>query len=204
MTIERKVSTATNPDIDAAGFTADALVESIVQGAPSHPDDKREGFSVVGKALPKPDAFGKVTGTANFADDIALPRMIFGKVLRSKHAHALLKRIDCSRAFELPGVIAVMTGADLPVQYGILPSSPDEDVLAIDKVRYVGDPIAAVVADDELTAEEALELIDVEYESLPPIMTIDAALRDDLPKLHDNPRRTNNVHKEVHLEFGDM
>ena len=90
------------------------------------------------------------------------------------------------------------------MKYGILPSSPDEDVLAIDRVRYVGDPVAAVVADDELTAEEALELIDVEYEALPPVMTIDAALRDDLPKLHENPRRTNNIHKEVHLEFGDM
>src|SRR4029077_4312473 len=91
-----------------------------------------------------------------------------------------------------------------PVKFGILPSSPDEDVLAIEKVRYVGDPVAAVVADDELTAEEAVELIDVEYEPLPSVMSIDAALRDDLPKLHDNPRRTNNVHKEVHLEFGEM
>jgi 4-hydroxybenzoyl-CoA reductase alpha subunit len=204
VTIERKVSTSTNPDIDSAGLTADAPVTSIEQAATAQPGDKQEGFSVVGKALPKPDAFGKVTGTANFADDIVLPRMIFGKVLRSKHAHALVKRVDCSRALGLPGVVAVMTGADLPVKYGILPSSPDEDVLAIEKVRYVGDPVAAVVADDELTAEEALELIDVDYEALPPVMTIDAGLRDDLPKLHENPRRTNNIHKEVHLEFGDM
>lgn len=204
MTVERKVSTATNPDIDAAGFTADALVTSVQQAAPGLPDGKQEGFSVVGKALPKPDAFGKVTGTANFADDIVLPRMIFGKLLRSKHAHALVKSVDCSRALLMPGVLAVMTGADLPVKYGILPSSPDEDVLAVDKVRYVGDPVAAVVADDELTAEEALELIDIEYEPLPPVMNIETALRDDLPKLHENPRRTNNVHKEVHLEFGEM
>jgi 4-hydroxybenzoyl-CoA reductase subunit alpha len=204
MELERTVSTATNPDIDAAGASYGTPVESIHRAAPERPDDKPEGFSVVGKALPKPDAFGKVTGAANYADDIVLPRMLFGKLLRSKFAHARVKRVDASRAFGMPGVVAVMTGTDLPVKYGILPSSPDEDVLAIDRVRYVGDPVAAVVADDELTAEEALELIDVEYEALTPVMTIDAALRDDLPKLHENPRRTNNIHKEVHLEFGDM
>lgn len=204
MDVERIVSTATNPDIDAAGVTAGASVDSILRAAPERPHDKPEGFSVVGKALPKSDAFGKVTGSANFADDIVLPRMLFGKLLRSRFAHARVKRVDASRALGMPGVVAVMIGTDLPVKYGILPSSPDEDVLAIDKVRYVGDPVAAVVADDELTAEEALELIDVEYEALPPVMTIDAALREDLPKLHENPRRTNNIHKEVHLEFGDM
>jgi len=204
MDVERTVSTATNPDIDAAGATAGASVDSIRRAAPARPDEKPEGFSVVGKALPKPDAFGKVTGSANYADDIVLPRMLFGKLLRSRFAHARVKRVDASRALGMPGVVAVMTGADLPVKYGILPSSPDEDVLAIEKVRYVGDPVAAVVADDELTAEEALELIDIEYEALPPVMTIDAALREDLPKLHENPRRTNNIHKEVHLEFGDM
>ena len=200
----RQVSTATNPDIDAAGFTPSTPVESIVIAAPAHPDGKPEGFSVVGKSTAKVNAFAAVTGAALYADDIVLPRMLFGKMLRSAHPHALLKKVDCSRALALPGVVAVATGADLPVRYGILPSSPDETVLAIEKVRYVGDPIAVVVADDELTAEEALDLIDVEYERLPPVMSIDAALREDLPKLHDNPRRTNNVHKEVHLEFGDM
>jgi len=200
----RRVSPATNPDIDAAGFTAETAVRSIVQRAPANPPEKPEGFSVVGKSLPKVDAYGKVTGAAKFADDIFLPRMLHGKLLRSTLPHAVLKKVDCSRALALPGVVAVASGPDLPVRYGILPSSPDETVFAIEKVRYVGDPIAAVVADDELTAEEALELIDVEYEPLPAVMTIDAALRDDLPRIHDNPRRTNNVHKEVHLEFGDM
>jgi 4-hydroxybenzoyl-CoA reductase subunit alpha len=201
---ERIVSTATNPDIDAAGFTADTTVESILIAADPKPAGKPEGFSVVGKALPKTDAYSKVTGAALYADDIVLPRMLHGKLLRSTQAHARIKSVDASRAFELPGVVAVMTGADLSVKYGILPSSPDEEVLARDKVRCVGDPVAAVVADDELTAEEALERIVVEYEPLPAVMTIDAALRTDLPKLHDNPRRTNNVHKEVHLEFGDI
>ena len=200
----RQVSTATNPDIDAAGFTGDAAVTSIAIRAPQTSDDKPEGFSVVGKSTPKVNAFSAVTGAALFADDIILPRMLFGKMLRSNHPHAWLRRVDCSRALAMPGVVAAAVGADLPVRYGILPSSPDETVFAVEKVRYVGDPIAAIVADDEVTAEEALEQIDVEYETLPAVMSIDAALRDDLPKLHDNPRRTNNVHKEVHLEFGDM
>ena len=200
----RQISTATNPDIDAAGFTADAAVSSVVAAAPSHPVDKPEGFSVVGKASPKVNAYAAVTGAALFADDILLPRMLYGKMLRSTQPHARLKKVDCSRALALPGVIAAAVGADLPVRYGILPSSPDETVFAVDRVRYVGDPIAAVVAEDELTAEEAVELIEVEYEPLPAVMSIDAALRDDLPQIHENPRRTNNVHKEVHLEFGDM
>jgi 4-hydroxybenzoyl-CoA reductase alpha subunit len=130
--------------------------------------------------------------------------MLYGKMLRSTYPHARLKRVDCSRALAMPGVVAAASGNDLAARYGILPSSPDETVFAVDTVRYVGDPIAAIVAEDEVTAEEALELIDVEYEPLPSVMTIDAALRDDLPKIHDNPRRTNNVHKEVHLEFGDI
>jgi len=200
----RQVSTASNPDIDAAGFTPDAPVTSIVKAAPPVSADKPERFSVVGKSVPKINSYAAVTGTAIFADDVVLPRMLHGKMLRSVHPHALIKSIDCSRALALPGVVAVATGADLPVRYGILPSSPDETVFAIEKVRYVGDPIAAVVADDELTAEEAVELIDVAYEALPPVMTIDAALRDTPNKIHANPRRTNNVHKEVHLEFGDM
>jgi len=200
----RTVSTATNPDGDARPLTPASVTTSILIAAPSQPADKPEGFSVVGKALPKVDSFAKVTGQEKFADDIILPQMLYGKMLRSIYAHARLKRIDVSKALALPGVVAIATGADLPVRYGILPSSPDETVMAIDTVRYVGDPVACVVADDELTAEEALELIEVEYEPLPAIMSIDEALRTDLPQIHPNPRRTNNVHKEAHLEFGDV
>ncbi|MBC5824344.1 MAG: molybdopterin-dependent oxidoreductase [Candidatus Eremiobacteraeota bacterium] len=177
---------------------------SILRSAPARPAGKPEGFSVVGAALPRVDAYAKVTGEERFADDIFLPQMLFGKMLRSVVPHARLKRVDCTRALALPGVVAVATGADLPVRYGILPSSPDETVMAIDRVRYVGDPIATVVADDELTAEEALSLIDVEYEPLPAVMSIEEALREDLPQIHDNARRTNNVQKEVHLVFGEV
>jgi len=198
------VSTATNPNGDARPLTTGTNSPSIVSRAPQAPPDKPEGFSIVGKSMPKVDSFTRVTGQDKFADDIFLANMLYGKMLRSTHAHAHIKKIDTTKARSIPGVIAIATGADIPVRYGILPSSPDETVMAIDTVRYVGDPIACVVADDELTAEEALALIEVDYEPLPAIMSIDEALRTDLPQIHPNPRRTNNIHKEVHLEFGDV
>jgi len=200
----RAVSTATNPHGDARPLTEGFDNPSIVTRAPQTPPDKPEGFHVVGKAMPKTDSFTRVTGQDKFADDIFLPNMLYGKMLRSTLPHARIRKVDARKALSMPGVVAIATGAELPVRYGILPSSPDETVMAIDTVRYVGDPIACVVADDELTAEEALSLIEVEYEPLPTIMSIDEALRTDLPQIHPNPRRTNNVHKEVHLEFGDV
>ncbi len=198
------VSTATNPNGDARSPSPSSDSPSVLTRAPQRPADKPEGFSVVGKAMAKVDSFTRVTGQDKFADDIFLADMLYGKMLRSTHPHARLRRVDATKALTLPGVVAVATGADLPVRYGILPSSPDETVMAIDTVRYVGDPIACVVAEDELTAEEALALIEVDYEPLPAVMSIDDGLRDDLPQLHPNPRRTNNIHKEVHLEFGDV
>ncbi|MDQ6781639.1 MAG: molybdopterin-dependent oxidoreductase [Candidatus Eremiobacteraeota bacterium] len=200
----RSVSTSSNPDGDARPLTRASRTDSVLIAAPATTSDKPEGFAVVGKAFPKVDTYGKVTGQEKFADDIFLPQMLYGKMLRSTQAHARIVRVDTSKAAQVPGVVAVATGADLPVRYGILPSSPDETVMAIDRVRYVGDPIACVVADDELTAEEAVALIDVEYEPLPAIMSIDEALRTDLPQIHNNPRRSNNIHKEAHLEFGDV
>ncbi len=137
--------------------------------------DERK-LKVVGSPLPKVDAYGKVTGRALYADDILLPRMAYAKLLRSPHPHARILSIDIRKALALPGVLAVLTGEDLPRKYGILPSSQDEYALAIDKVRYVGDPVAAVAALDPDTLEEALKLIEVEYEALPALMSIDEAL----------------------------
>ncbi len=199
-----KVTTATNPDGDASPPMPAHDALTIVARAPQTPPGKPEGFHVIGKAMPKLDSYTRVTGQDQFTDDIFLPNMLYGKMLRSTMPHAKLLRVDVSRALQLPGVVAIATGEDMPVRYGILPSSADETVMAVDKVRYVGDPIACVVADDEFTAEEALELIEVEYEPLPTIMTIEQGLRDDLPQIHENPRRTNNIHKEVHLEFGEV
>jgi 4-hydroxybenzoyl-CoA reductase alpha subunit len=163
------------------------------------------GFSVIGKPLPKIDTAGKVTGATRFADDLSLPRMLFGRVLRSPYPHARIRSIDVGKAAQTEGVHAVLTGSDLPVKFGIMPTSQDEEALATSKVRYVGDPVAAVAAASEAIAEHALELIAVEYEPLAPVMSIEEALRpcDEERKLHSWTRAAN-VQKAVSFEFGDV
>jgi 4-hydroxybenzoyl-CoA reductase alpha subunit len=164
----------------------------------------KEQFAVIGQPLPKIDAWEKVTGQTRYADDLFLPRMAFAKLLRSPHPHARILGIDTTRARALPGVFAVITGADLPrVKYGILPVSQDEEALCVEKVRMVGDPVAAVAAVDEETAERATELIDVQYEVLPALMSVDEALAHPEVRIHeygDGP----NVHKAIALQFGDV
>ena len=160
-------------------------------------------LNVVGKPHMKVDAMGKVTGQTQYADDLILPRMLTCKILRSIHPHALIKHIDVTPALKRPGVIAAITGRDLPIKFGILPVSQDEEALCVDKVRYVGDPVAAVAAIDEETAEAALEDIVVEYELLPPIMSIDEALAEESIQIHEYADK-GNVHKFVALEFGDV
>jgi 4-hydroxybenzoyl-CoA reductase alpha subunit len=160
-------------------------------------------FSVIGRRLPKVNAWAHLTGTALYADDIRLPRMLHGRLLRSTQPHARIKRVDLSRALAHPGVVAIVTGADMPEKMGIMPSTQDETALAVDKVRYVGEPVAAVAALDEDTAYEALSLIDVVYEPLDPIFTIEEALGREDVKIHEDSRRAN-VFKEVHLAFGDL
>jgi len=165
---------------------------------------KKERFSIVGQNLPKIDAWAKVVGETKYADDMVLPRLAHGKLLRSPHPHALIRSIDTARARALPGVYAVITGRDLPpVKFGILPVSQDEEALCVDKVRMVGDAVAAVAAVDEETAERATELIEVEYEPLRPLMSIEEALAHPEVRIHeygDGP----NVHKAVSLQFGDV
>jgi len=158
-----------------------------------------EELSVVGKSLVKPDAFSKVSGQTKFADDLALPRMVYGRILRSPHPHARILHVDTSRARAHPGVLAVLTGDDLPIKFGILPVSQDEEALAREKVRYVGDPIAAVAATDEWIADEALDLIEVQFQALPPVMSIEQAIAGEGEAIHGK----SNVHKTVALEFGD-
>lgn len=165
-------------------------------------DDKT--FSIVGTSPPRIDGVGQVTGAAIYTDDMTLPRMLYGKILRSPHAHARIVSIDTSRAEALPGVVAVMTGKELPTPFGVLPMSQDENVLCIDKVRFVGDAVVALAAVDERTAQDALKLITVEYDILPSIITMEDALRNDLPKIHENTQYESNAAKEVMLEFGDV
>src|SRR5579872_4187856 len=124
-------------------------------------------FSVIGKSTALIDSAAKTTGCGKYADDYSLPGMLIGKILHSPHPHARIKKIDASKALALDGVICVVTGADAPNKYGILPVGHDETALAVDKVRYVGDHVACVVAETESIAEQALELIHVDYEPLP-------------------------------------
>ncbi|HKV71646.1 MAG TPA: molybdopterin cofactor-binding domain-containing protein [Gemmatimonadales bacterium] len=160
-------------------------------------------LAVVGKAHRKVDAVGKVTGALKFADDLSLPRMLYGKLLRSPHPHARIVSIDTSRALALDGVKAVLTGKDTPIPFGILPVSQDEHALCPDHVRFVGDPVAAVAATTEEAATAALDLIAVRYELLPAIASPEQAVTTPEPRIHDYGD-SGNLHKLINLEFGDV
>ena len=166
------MSTAANPDAPANG-----------------------GFTVIGTRPIRHDGVEKVTGQARYAADIRLPRMLYGKILRSPHAHARIRSIDTSKAEALPGVKAVMTAADFPIIEDQLLDLAEtmantrmlaENVLANGKALYTGHAVAAVAATDPHTAEEALRLIDVQYEVLPAVVDVRDAMRPDAPLLHDN------------------
>src|SRR4029079_11577047 len=116
----------------------------------------KKRFDIVGKPRRRVDGRAKVTGQLRYADDLSMPRMLFAKLLRSPHPHAVIAAVDAEKARQHPGVHLVLTGQDFPVPFGIMPVSVDEYPLARERVRYVGDPIAAVIAVDEQTAAEAL------------------------------------------------
>jgi CO/xanthine dehydrogenase Mo-binding subunit len=161
------------------------------------------GYAIIGKPVPKKDAWSKVTGEAKYADDLFLAGMLHGKLLRSPHAHAKICHIDKSRAEKLPGVRSVITGKDFPgIQYGNMPQTRDYLPLAIEKVRYIGDEVAAVAAIDEEVAEEALDLIRVDYETLPAVFDAEEAMKPGAPQLHD--RAANNISAETAFQFGDV
>ena len=163
-----------------------------------------EKYSVIGKSLPRVDAVVKATGEAKFTVDMAPPRMLYGKILRSPYPHARILNIDTSKAKRLWGVKAVITGNDtLGIKYGTIdvPQYPaDKNPLAMDKVRYIGDEVAAVAAVDEDIAEEALDLIEVEYEELPAVFDPEAAMKPDAPKIHDG----GNICARISWDFGDV
>jgi 4-hydroxybenzoyl-CoA reductase subunit alpha len=158
---------------------------------------------IIGTPRRRVDGRAKVTGQTKFADDLMFPRMVHCRLLRSTMPHARVVRVDVSRARAHPGVHLALTGADFPISYGILPVSQDEHALAIDRVRFVGDPVAAVIARDELTAFEALDLIDVEYEPLRTFSGPDDSLAWSEPRIHEYGD-TGNIHKLVSLRFGDV
>jgi CO/xanthine dehydrogenase Mo-binding subunit len=160
-------------------------------------------MSVSGKSLPVIDASARVRGSIEFVLDLELPRMAFGRIVRSPHPHARLIGIDASRARALPGVVAVLTGEDLPHalrerRYGRF--FLDQSVLAVDRVRYIGEPVAAVAAISEDTAVEACGLIEVDYEPLTAVFSVADALDPRAPVLHD-PRP--KLRDEVRDMIGD-
>jgi 4-hydroxybenzoyl-CoA reductase alpha subunit len=163
-------------------------------------------FSIVGKEVPRNDAEAKARGSALYTDDLKLPGMLQGRILRSPLAHARIKHIDISKAVSLAGVKAVITAEDTPkIKYGnwrLFPETQDEYPLAVDKVRFIGDEVAAVAAVDADTAEEALERIIVEYEELPGVFDVDSAIKPGAPVLHDYCPTNVSVNRKI--QYGDI
>jgi len=162
-----------------------------------------EDFSVIGKRIPRIDGRAKVTGEARYAADYAFPGMLWCKIVRSPHAHAKILHIDTSRAEQLPGVKGVLTGKDFNGwAWGWMPKTREEEPLATERVRYLGEAVAAVCAVDEDTAEEAALLVQVEYEELPGVFDPEEAMKEDAPQLYDHVK--NNVSWDFHMDFGDV
>ncbi len=160
-------------------------------------------FMVINTRAARLDAPDKATGRARYIDDLTMPAMLFGALLQSPVAHARMLNIDTSRAERLPGVKAVITAKEAGlVKYGVSPARYDETLFCHEKVRYVGDEIAAVAAVDLDTALEAVSLIHIEYEELPAVFDLQAAMAEGAPVIHDDFPR--NVCAEVHQEFGDV
>ena len=148
----------------------------------------------VGHNVPRVDGFEKVTGKAKFVGDIAVPGMLYGKILRSSYPHARILSIDTKQAEDLTGVVAVLTAADIADVNPIYNGRP---VIAMNKVCYVGEPVAAVAAVDLASAEEALSLIQVSYEELPAVTGIDAALKNGAPSIHEDKNGNIGTHEKV-------
>lgn len=162
-----------------------------------------DNFSYIGKSVIPIDVREKATGKAEFTTDIRLPGMLHGKILRSPHAHAKIISINTSKAKELPGVKAVVTFQDTEqVLFGPMATNQDWYIFAKDKVRFIGEEVAAVAAIDEETALRALKLIDVEYEPLPAVFDIDEAMEPNAPVINEGWK--NNIAAEAHIEQGDV
>jgi 4-hydroxybenzoyl-CoA reductase alpha subunit len=178
---------------------------------PRPPADKRrpdppDGFNIIGKRIPLLDARAKVTGQTVYCDDIQMPGMLVCKIKRSPWAHARIDSIDTRAAEALPGVVALMVGTELPITFGVLPISQDENALAVDKIRHLGEGIVAVAATTEAIALEALDLVEVQVTELRAFLKKADSVRDireGEEKIHDHGRFDNNIHKRVEQTFGD-
>jgi len=165
-------------------------------------NETRPVAASIGVPTPLVDGPDKVSGRARFAADYGFRETLVGRVRRSPAAHARIKRIDTSKAETLAGVRAVVTGADVAASYGVLPIAMNEHALAKERVRYRGEPVAAVAAVDVETAAKALDLIEIEYEELPAYFSAAAARAGDALRLHDDKPR--NIERDVHFELGDV
>ena len=190
--------------LDAIDTSKAYLKGEKPQSIEYQPQKSATDLSVVGKRLPKIDAPDKATGRAIYTDDIVLPNMIYGKLLLSPLPHAKIKSVNIEKAKSLPGVKLILTGSDVTdLTYGTSPPRYDENVLAKDKVRYVGDVVAAVAAIDEATCYKAINLIEVEYEELPAVFDPLEAMKDGAPRLFDD-KYENNINTRVDHHFGDI
>ncbi len=184
-------------------------------------DKPAQDYQVIGTRPIRPDGLEKVTGQAIYGADVRLPGMVHGTMLRSPHAHARIVSIDTSKASAMPGVLAVITGSDMPVAESTTVDMGEEEtninyasekLMARGKVIYQGHPVAAVAAWDSNTAQEAVKLIEVEYEVLKPVINVDEALAPDAPIVHDDlvgddlgeKVRSTNLAKHFRHEFGDV
>ena len=152
---------------------------------------------------PKVDGAERITGRARFVADMKLPRMAHAKFLRSPHAHARIRSVDVAPALAVPGVLGACVGDELPRRYGVIPVAQDETALAVDKVRYIGEPVVCIAAVDEETAHRACALVVVDYELLEPVLEIDEALDPSKPVIHDEARKPSNILRRVFQSYGD-
>jgi len=184
--------------------TVESVMSLAAQGGPparEEPDDS--GFSVVGKRTARPDAVPKARGETKYSADLYLPGMLHAKVLRSPYAHARILNIDTSRAANLPGVRAVITGKDaLPYKWGVFPYTRDMQLLPADKARFFGQEVAAVAAVSEEIAQEAVDLIRVEWEPLPYVLDAEQALLEGAPLLHED--KPGNVSVRIFVDEGEV
>ena len=172
-----------------------------------HRHDSIVSGQIIGKPTALIDSGWKVTGQAHYGDDVRLPGELIGRIVRSPHHYARVLSIDCSKAIQLPGVVAIATGADAKNKFGVLPVTKDEHAMAVEKVRHAGDLVACVAAVDEMTAREAERLIEVEYEILHSIHDMRDGLQDSEEPIHDRGKYhigESNIQKRVFQEFGDI
>jgi len=163
-------------------------------------------YKVVGTPQPYIESEKKVKGLAEYADDIKIKNSLHCKFLRSIYPHAIIDNIDSSEALKIHGVRYIVTGKELPIKFGVLPISQDETAIAVSKVRYIGEIVAAVAADTEEIAAEACKHIKVNYKPIKEFLKIDDSLNDigADEKIHEHTKFNNNIHKKAELRFGDQ